>query len=200
MEAAEPVTGVPVGRFDLEETSHASLGRRLSLTFTLPADLPAGAYYVEMCRDPCTSRLTEEAPAHVSSIGWPSWPIYVGVDPPENRPIVRMWPLDDPAIGDLPDDARLMDTAGNETTVAAIRTGRPREVGPAERTETAAPTPADDDTAPSSGSPRAILWIVTAAALLVGDRTVSRLGPSRKKVRSGTEVARGRGRKGRRAR
>ena len=179
--AVEPATGLPLGRFVVEQTSHGSQGRRMSLTFTLPADLAAGAYYVEICRDPCTSRLTNEAPAHVSSWGWPSWPIYVGVDPPENRPIVRMWPLDDPAIEDLSDDARLMDNEGNETTVAAIQGGRPGEVGPAERTETAAP--ADDDPAPNNGSARAILWFVTAAVVLVGVRTVSRLGPSRKKVR-----------------
>jgi hypothetical protein len=179
----EPATGVPLGRFDLEETSHASLGRRLSLTFTLPSDLAAGAYYVEICRDPCARRLTDEAPVHVSSIGWPSWPIYVGVDPPENRRIVRMWPLDDPAIAELADDARLIDTEGNETTVAAIRAGRRAGgVAPAERAETAAPAPAAD-AAPSNGIARAIFWFVTLAVLLVGARALMRPGPPRKKVR-----------------
>jgi hypothetical protein len=120
----------------------------------LPADLAAGPYYVEICRDPCTSRLTTEAPAHVSSMGWPSWPIYVGVDRPANRRIVRMWPADDPAIADLADDALLMDDVGHETTAAAIRAERAGGLGPATRTETAAPAPTED-AAPNDGSPRA---------------------------------------------
>lgn len=180
--AVEPATGLLLGQFGLAETADASRGRRLSLTFTLPADLAAGAYYVEICRDPCTRRLTDEAPVHVSSWGWPSWPIYVGVDPPENRRIVRMWPLDDPAIGDLADDARLVDTEGNETTVAAIRTGRAGVAHQAEPPESAAPARIDD-AASSNGSARAILWLVTVAVLLVGARAVSRRGQPRKKVR-----------------
>ena len=156
-----------LGQFGLAETGRPRRsGRRLSLTFTLPADLAAGAYYVEICRDPCTRRLTDEAPVHVSSWGWPSWPIYVGVDPPENRRIVRMWPLDDPAIGDLADDARLVDTEGNETTVAAIRTGRAGVAHQAEPPESAAPARIDD-AASSNGSARAILGLVTVAVLLV---------------------------------
>jgi hypothetical protein len=180
--AVEPATGLPLGRFVVEETGHASRGRRMSLTFTLPAGLAAGVYYVEICRDPCTSRLTTEAPAHVSSLGWPSWPIYVGIDRPAKRRAVRMWPLDDPAVGDLPDDAHLLDDEGNETTAAAMRAERAGEVGPARRTETATPAP-PEDAAPNDGSPRAILWSVTAAVLLVGYCTASRPGPSRKKVR-----------------
>jgi hypothetical protein len=94
-----------------------------------------------------------------------------------------MWPLDDPAIAELADDARLIDTEGNETTVAAIRAGRRAGgVAPAERAETAAPAPAAD-AAPSNGIVRAIFWFVTLAVLLVGARALMRPGPPRKKVR-----------------
>ena len=81
-------------------------------TFDLPADLPDGPYEVLFCNDPCTPRL-----GNFMS----SW-IHVGVDPPCS-PVVRDWPLDDPAIRWLEDDALLQLPSGGSITAAEVRAG-----------------------------------------------------------------------------
>jgi hypothetical protein len=66
---------------------------RVSAAFRLPQGLAPGVYDVTICDEPCTT-----------TIGWLfSSPVYVGIDPAD--PIVRAWPLDDPAIRFLGDDA-----------------------------------------------------------------------------------------------
>ena len=70
---------------------------RVSTTFRLPRGLAPGRYDVTVCNDPCTTTL-----------GWLyGSPLYVGIDPAE--PIVRAWPLDDPTIRYLDDDALVVD-------------------------------------------------------------------------------------------
>ncbi len=70
---------------------------RAEVRFTLPDGLAAGRYEIVVCDDPCTIGLGELVESSV----------YVGVDPPQ--PIVRNWPLDDPAIDELADGALLRD-------------------------------------------------------------------------------------------
>ncbi|HEY6415186.1 MAG TPA: hypothetical protein VIX41_03075 [Acidimicrobiales bacterium] len=66
---------------------------RVSMAFRLPRGLAPRTYDVIVCNDPCTTTL-----------GWLVGSfLYVGIDPPE--PLVRPWPLDDPAIDFLGDDA-----------------------------------------------------------------------------------------------
>jgi hypothetical protein len=85
-----------MGQVTVEEVTPAAssyYSLRVSAGFRLPRGLAPGMYDVFVCNDPCTATL-----------GWLVGSfLYVGIDPPE--PIVRQWPLDDPAIGFLGDDA-----------------------------------------------------------------------------------------------
>lgn len=89
------------------------LGRehRASVTFDLPEDLPAGRYQVRFCNDPCTLGLANFSGELV----------HVGVDP--DHPLVRDWPLTDPAIRWLEDDALLALPYGGSVTAAEVRAG-----------------------------------------------------------------------------
>ena len=81
--AAEDVTPVASRYYSL----------RVSVAFRLPSGLTPGTYEVIVCNDPCTTTL-----------GWLLGSfLYIGIDPVE--PIIRAWPLDDPAIRFLGDDA-----------------------------------------------------------------------------------------------
>jgi hypothetical protein len=81
--AAEEVTPVASRYYSL----------RVSAAFRLPLGLAPGMYDVIVCNDPCTTTL-----------GWLVGSfLYVGIDPVE--PIVREWPLDEPAIRFLDDHA-----------------------------------------------------------------------------------------------
>jgi hypothetical protein len=88
-------TDLELGQVTADEISPArgDYSLRVSATFWLPRDLAPGEYNVTVCNDPCTTT--------------PGWlfgsPVYVGIDPPE--PIVRRWPLGDPAIRYLANDA-----------------------------------------------------------------------------------------------
>lgn len=108
-------TGVPVGRFDIEDTPHRPRGFRMRLRFTLPDDLVPDTYYVLLCEDPCVTGLVYGMPH----------PIFVGVDPGSGP--VRGWPLDDPAIDILADDALVLGPDGDPMTAAEIRGLPPSE-------------------------------------------------------------------------
>ncbi|HEX6568315.1 MAG TPA: hypothetical protein VF015_04090, partial [Acidimicrobiales bacterium] len=84
---------------------------RASVTFSRPDDLAPMAYTVVLCNDPCTAGL---------DYLWPEV-VNVGVDPA--YPIVRDWPLTDPAIRWLEDDALLAGPSG-PVTAADVRAGR----------------------------------------------------------------------------
>jgi len=167
--------GTPVGEFAVEETSHRPRGLRMSLTFELPPDLAAGIYHVLVCQDPCVD-------LGGSYYSLP-WPIFVGIDPPGGRAEVRRWPLDDPVIADLPDDAMLFDRYGDEVTAAEVRAATTAEAeaaasdrvkagaGPAETRDT------DDD------GPRPTLWLAAAGLVLAAGWALTRSGQARKRIR-----------------
>ena len=168
--------GIPVGRFAVEEGFHQPRGLRLSLTFELPPDLAAGTYYVLICQDPCVD-------LGGSYYGLPS-PLYVGGDPPDGPGQARRWPLDDPAIADLPDDALVLDRHGDEVTVASVRTAASAGGGDAsDRVETAA-TPAETRDVHDDGR-RWTLWTAATVLILAAGWAVTRFGQARKQIRQG---------------
>jgi hypothetical protein len=145
-------TDLRLGPVAADEMSPAegaySLLLRVSATFRLPRDLAPGVYDVAVCNDPCTTTL-----------GWLfSSPVNVGTDPAD--PIVRAWPLDDPAIRYLADDALVWDPtcqgACNDVddwsvTAAEIRAGyRPTPITVPPRPEPSAGTAT---THPPAGKP-----------------------------------------------
>jgi hypothetical protein len=156
---------------------------RVSASFRLPRELAPAIYQVIVCNDPCTTTLGYLVGSS----------LYVGIDPAE--PIVREWPLDDPAIRHLDDGALVAapvceadcDDMGDWTVTAAeIRAGyrptpitAPREPEPAV-TSTAAPLAsrpiADAGTSPAGragadpagGVPSEVVaWLLAFGALLV---------------------------------
>jgi hypothetical protein len=156
---------------------------RVSAAFRLPQGLPPGVYDVTICDEPCTT-----------TIGWLfSSPVHVGIDPAD--PIVRVWPLDDPAIRFLGDDALVAapvceaDCNGIDdwsVTAAEIRAGYrpapitvPPEPEPAASTATTGPptsgpladagkSPAGRaGTDPAGGVPGEIVAWVTGFGLLL---------------------------------
>jgi hypothetical protein len=162
---AEEVTPVASRYFSL----------RVSASFRLPRGLARGIYDVIVCNDPCTTAL-----------GWLfASPLYVGIDP--EGPTVRQWPLDDPAIRHLDDDALVAapvceadcDDIGDWTVTAAeIRAGyRPTAVTAPREPEPPASRPiADAGTSPAGragadpagGVPSEVVaWLMAFGALLV---------------------------------
>lgn len=172
----DPASGVPLGQVSLEESRHPGRGLRASLTFRLPTDLAPGTYYILTCGEPCAADPRAD----------PAWPLplYVGVDPPAGQRPVRHWPLDDPAIDLLPDDARLLGPYGDEVTAAELRAEAANDVDPSQRMETAktAAAPGDSST-PRDAHTQLTVWIVAAALVLAAGWVVSRLGSSRKQIR-----------------
>jgi hypothetical protein len=157
---------------------------RVSATFRLPPGLAPGRYDVVVCNDPCTATLG----LLVGSI------LYLGIDPVE--PIVRRWPLDDPAIHHLDDDALVAapvcegdcdDIDDSSVTAAEIRAGyrptpmtAPPEPEPAADASTTGPPGsrqvADAGTSPAGragadpagGVPSEVVaWLMAFGALLV---------------------------------
>ncbi|HET9608501.1 MAG TPA: hypothetical protein VFP06_02775, partial [Acidimicrobiales bacterium] len=131
-----PRPGVRVGPVTVEEGVPGQMwqGVRVSITFRLPDDLASGMYWVAVCSEGCRANLGEFADS----------PVHVGVDPPQ--PVVRHWPLTDPAIRWLDDGALLMDEHGRVLTAADVRAGRV----PPPPAAVAAPA-ADDPPAPEAG-------------------------------------------------
>jgi hypothetical protein len=172
--AAEEVTPVASRYYSL----------RVSADFRLPPGLAPGMYDVRVCNDPCTTTL-----------GWLVGSfLYVGVDPVGS--LVREWPLDDPAIRFLEDDALVSapvceaDCDGiddSSVTAAEIRAGYrptpvavPPEPEPAAGTSTTGPpvsrpladagkSPAGRAGAdPAGGVPgEVVAWLMAFGVLLV---------------------------------
>lgn len=168
----DPASGIPLGHVSLEESPHPLRGLRASMTFRIPTDLDPGTYYILTCGERCAV----DAQAYPT---WP-WPLYIGVDPPAGERRVHHWPLDDPAIDLLPEDALLFGPDGDEVTAAELRAEAANDVDRSERVETAA-APAE----PGDDPRRLTLWVVAAALVLAAGWVVSRLGPSRKRIRRG---------------
>lgn len=113
-------TDVRVGEVVVEDAPEDAVMRgysmrpphRVSVTFSLPESLVPRAYEVRLCNDPCTASL---------DYFWPEM-VNVGVDPA--YPIVRDWPLTDPAIQWLEDDAMLTGPDLHPISAADVRAGR----------------------------------------------------------------------------
>lgn len=172
--------GIPLGRFTLEETQHELRGLRMSLTFAVPTDLPAGIYYVTICQDPCMGDFTRSSQ------------IYVGLDRPADWPEVRHWPLDDPAIQDLPADALLLGHDGEPVTAAEVRAGitrgnpaRPSSAG-ADRASVRTDA-VEAETGHQDEGRWSLWWLGAIAVLVAAAWMVTRVGPALKQVRRPAE-------------
>ncbi len=125
---------------------------RLGVTFDLPPALPDESYEVLFCNDPCT---------HGIGNFMNSW-IHVGVDPDPASPVVRDWPLDDPAIRWLEDDALLQLPSGGSITAAEVRAGEIPLVTDAP--PPVAPSPAAAPPASSAPAPARVQQSATAGS------------------------------------
>lgn len=152
-----------VGQVGVDEVAGAPDGRtlRLGVTFDLPADLAPGSYWVNV--DP--------------HVGWMiGGTLQVGVDPA--GPVVRDWPLTEPAIGWLDDEALLMGPDGRAITAADVRAGRippPRAPLPtvdphAEQVAASAPVTAPERPATTParrrGGGEVVPWLVAGVLVL----------------------------------
>jgi hypothetical protein len=164
--------GTPLGQVALDPTDLGPRGQRMHLTFRLPADLAPGQYLVMFCQDPCDPLLEPD----------PYTFLYVGRG--AANPNVHHWPLDEPAIADLPDDALLLGPDGEEITAAEARaiatTTTSDEDDAADRVELAPEAPDDGD----SGLGPA-LWIPVVALAAAGGWLLLRIGSGRKRIRGG---------------
>lgn len=129
-------TDLRVGEVLVEEKTESYPALRVGVTFRLPEELAPAVYTVVVCNDPCTT-----------TVGWlVDSAVNVGVDP--QWPVVRDWPLNEPLIRYLDDNALLLDPAGQgddledwTVTAAEVRAGyRP--------SPTIAPAPAPAATEP----------------------------------------------------
>ena len=174
-----PAGSVPLGPLSLEKKGRTL---RVSLSFPVPHDLAPGLYTVTYCNDPCTTGLGDLLGGSLA----------VSVDPPWT--VQREWPLDDPEIANLADDA-VLTGPGDAVTAGDVRAGRlapppgrrgpgsAPPLGPSERpappwaeprlpvapaTSAAVPAPADEVAAPArpvdSGDPQ---WAVALVLLVV---------------------------------
>lgn len=130
-------SGEYLGELTVEETGHAGyLAVRVSVTFDVPGELPAGEYEVTYCDDPCTGTLLGDLV--------PS-PVSIGVDP--LRPVVRDWPADDPQLANLAPGA-LVVGPGLQATAGALRA--PPTTIAAPPATVPAPTPVAPTPAPAA--------------------------------------------------
>jgi hypothetical protein len=111
-------------------------GRRATISFTLPSDVPRGHYQLILCNDPCT-----QAPGYLI-------PETLSVGVPPQYEVIRDWPATEPAIRWLEDDALLFSPDGQTVTAADYRAGRvpppvtlPPPEAPAAPATTVAPEP-----------------------------------------------------------
>ena len=197
----DPTTGTPLGTFTLAATPEQTLGLRMELTFTLPVGMASGLYYLAVCRDPCDHGV----------FGGDATPLYVGVDPPPDGRPVRHWPLDDPAIGDLPDDALLVGGDGQTIITAADARGTAGAAttsGEDQAQEYQAAAPAEDQVDPTdliaveprtTGQPsdgtdpwRPPAWSLAAAGLvMLSLAAATRRATGRKQVRQPDQLGQG---------
>jgi hypothetical protein len=147
-----------LGQVTVDEVTPAAgpnYSLRVAVAFWLPRGMAPDVYEVTICNEPCTRTL-----------GWLyGSPVAVGIDPAD--PIVRFWPLDDPAIRYLGDDALVAapvceaDCTGvddRSVTAAEIRAGyRPPPVtvpsAPEPTAGTTTDRPAGRPVAGAGGSP-----------------------------------------------
>ncbi|MEM9464613.1 MAG: hypothetical protein AAGA90_04540 [Actinomycetota bacterium] len=129
-----------LGVMDVHRVDHANgtTTARLSLTFTLPDDLPPGVYGFNHCFDGCDRGFGDLIGA----------PVAVGV-PGFGREL--WWPDWEPEIADLPDDV-VMRTASGRTAAELRAAGWPRPVD-----MVAVDTPATPTTPPDAS---AMFWNV----------------------------------------
>lgn len=191
-------TDLRVGPVDVRGIGRAGWqATRLQLSFTLPAGLASGQYGLQICDDPCTTGVGDVIGATV----------WVGIGP--DHPLVREWPLDEPAIAELPDDAELTGP-GYRITAGEVRAGvRPEMPRPdpqaipdlpaADRAPTPAPprrAPALADESPATPDVRAtgdavrgapfdatLVWLAVAAGAAGAFFLLMRRGPQRKHIR-----------------
>ena len=112
-----------LGQVTIDEVTPAAgpnYSLRVAAAFWLPRGLAPDVYDVTICNEPCTMTL-----------GWLySSPVNVGIDPAD--PIVRLWPLDDPAIRFLGDDALVAARYARRTATASTTgASRPPRSAPA---------------------------------------------------------------------
>lgn len=157
-------TGRYVGELAVRETTHRDYLRfRVSVTFVVPANLPAGQYELTYCDDPCTGQfLGDLVPS----------PVSVGVPPA--RPVVRMWAPEEPEIANLAPGAVLVGP-GYQTTAGALRAppttaAVPPPTAPAPAPAPVAPAPAADDDDMALGLPIALVLASAGATALVLSR------------------------------
>lgn len=126
-----------------EVEPHWGRNVRVSVEFSLPDDLAPGVYEVDVCTSGCDAPLGSFLPS----------PVHVGMDAP--WPVTRDWPLSDPAIRWLEDDA-LIGTVGGTVTAADVRAGRAVDPPPGMQAplpeEAAAPAAPDSPPVQAAGS------------------------------------------------
>lgn len=174
-------SGRYIGELVVRETTHRDYLRyRVSVTFAVPASLPAGQYEVTYCDDPCTGQfLGDLVPG----------PVSIGVSPA--RPVVRFWAAEEPEIANLAPAAVLVGP-GYQTTAGALRAPPTTAAAPAP----AAPvTPASSAPMPAGageqgdmalGLPIALVLASAGATALV----LSRLQRAHRQIRGGTLAVR----------
>jgi hypothetical protein len=109
---------LPLGQLAVTDHDPAGYTRyRVSIAFRLPSDLAAGRYGLVYCNATCTRGFGDLIGAV----------IFVGAVP--DAPIRREWPLDEPEVANLTDEAILVGP-GWETTAGAVRAGTPSRATP----------------------------------------------------------------------
>ena len=174
-------TGRYVGELDVRETIHRGYLRfRVSVTFAVPANLPAGEYEITYCDDPCTGQfLGDLVPS----------PVSIGMSPA--RPVVRMWAQDEPELANLAPGAVLVGP-GYQTTAGAVRAppttapaAPPPPPAPAPA-PVAPPAPASDDGDMALALPIALVLASAGATALV----LNRLQRAHRQLKGGALVLR----------
>ena len=176
--------GLYVGELVVRETTHRDYLRfRVSVTFDVPASLPAGQYEVTYCDDPCTGRyLGDLVPS----------PVSIGVPPA--RPVVRTWAPEEPEIANLAPGAVLVGP-GYQTTAGALRSPPTTAAlpppaatapSPVAVAPVAPPAPASNDGDMALGLPIALVLASAGATALM----LSRLQRAHRQIRGTSLVAR----------
>lgn len=170
-------SGRYVGELVVQETTQRGYLRfRVSLTFAVPASLPAGQYEITYCDDPCTGQLLGDLV--------PS-PVSIGVSPA--RPVVRMWAPEEPELANLAPAAVLVGP-GYQTTAGALRAPPTTAAVPPPTAPAPIATipPAADGDDMALGLPIALVLASAAATALV----LSRLQRAHRQIKGGALVLR----------
>ncbi len=164
-------SGRYLGELVVQETTHRDYLRyRVSLSFAVPASLPAGLYEITYCDDPCTGQfLGDLVPS----------PVSIGVSPA--RPVVRMWAPEEPEIANLAPSALLVGP-GYQTTAGALRAPPTTAAAPPPTAPAPVATipPAADGDDMALGLPIALVLASAGATALV----LSRLQRAHRQIKS----------------